>query len=240
MKTFCFAVAVSLSVTAFAADPTADEILQKYDATMGPRAFESVSRMTAWREDGTSRSYKMRMLKSENDKFRIWFEEPSAVKGQEMLRQGDNMWLYLPNLKRATRVASRDNFQGGDFNNADVLRVNYQADYSAKLAPSDVPDTWLVELKAKTAQTAYDAIKLWVRKSDLLPVKGQYFGTSGQMIRSAEFSEFKEFGKGYTRPAKVVMRNELVKARRSEMLIEKLTTDVSPAPQRFVQSDLGK
>lgn len=229
-----------LALSTSAAEPTADEILQKYDATMGPRAFESVSLMTAWREDGTSRSYKMRMLKFENDKFRVWFDEPSAVKGQEMLRQGDNMWLYLPNLKRATRVASRDNFQGGDFNNADVLRVNYQADYTAKLVPSDVPDTYALELKAKNSQTAYDVIKLWVRKSDSLPVKGQYFGTSGQMIRSAAFSDFKEFGKGYTRPAKVVMQNELVKARRSELVIEKMNTEVQPAPQRFVQSDLGK
>ena len=50
-----------------------------------------------------------------------------------MLRNGDNLWVYIPNLKRATRVALRDSFQGGDFNNADVLRVNYEADYTGKL-----------------------------------------------------------------------------------------------------------
>ncbi len=62
--------------------------------------------------------------------------------------------------------------------------------------PSDVPDTYCLELKAKSAETSYDAIKLWVRKSDLQPVKGQYFGTSGQMIRSAEFSDYKELRQG--------------------------------------------
>lgn len=240
MKRLLLTVALLLSTTSLAADPTAEQLLAKYDATMGPRAFDSTSTMTAWREDGTSRSYKMRMLKFESDKFRIWFDEPSAVKGQEMLRQGDNMWLYIPSMKRATRIASRENFQGGDFNNADVLRVNYSADYTATVIPSEVPDTYALQLKAKNAQTAYDAIKLWFRKSDLLPLKGQYFGTSGQMIRSAEFSDFREFGKGYARPAKVVMQNELVKTRRSELFIEKMSIDVTPAPQRFVQSDLGK
>lgn len=240
MKRTALLIALWVASLALAAEPTSEEILRKYDATMGPRAFESVNVMTAWREDGSSRAYKMRMLKLENDKFRIWFDEPSAVKGQEMLRQGDNMWLYLPNLKRATRVASRENFQGGDFNNADVLRVNYQADYTGKLVPSDDEDAYCLELKAKSAQTAYDSIKLWVRKSDLLPLKGQYFGTSGQMIRSAVFSDFKEFARGYTRPARVVMQNEVLKARRSELVIEAMKLDVNPPPQRFVQSDLGK
>ena len=196
--------------------------------------------MSATREDGSVRTYEMKFLKKDADKFRLWFGAPAAVKGQEMLRNGESLWIYLPNLKRATRIASRDNFQGGDFNNADVLRVNYTADYSGTLVPSDVPETWLLQLKAKNPDTSYDSIKLYMRKTDLQPVKGQYFGTSGQMIRSAEFSDHKEFDKGYVRPAKVVMKNELVKARKSEMLMKSLKLNVEPPPQRFTQSDLGK
>jgi outer membrane lipoprotein-sorting protein len=229
-----------LSTAAFAADPTAEEILARYDAVMGPKTFDTETAMTAHREDGTERTYVMRMMKGENDKFRIWFLEPAAVKGQEMLRNGDNLWLYLPNLKRATRIANRDSFQGGDFNNADVLRVNYSADYTARLVPSDIADTWAVELKARNANTSYDSVKLWVRKSDAMPVKGQYFGTSGQMIRSAEFTDYKEFEKGYQRPGKVVMRNELVKSRSSELLVKSMKLNVDVPAQRFTQTDLGR
>lgn len=226
--------------SAHAGEPSAAEILARYDQVMGPRVFEAEAAMTAHREDGSERTYVMRMLKSEGDKFRIWFKEPSAVKGQEMLRSGDNLWVYLPNMKRATRIANRDSFQGGDFNNADVLRVNYTADYAGKLVPSDVPDTYLLELKAKSPNTAYDAIQLWVRKSDWMPVKGKYFGTSGQVLRSAEFSDYQELQKGYVRPAKVVMRNELVKGRYSLLVIRSMKLDVDPPPQRFTLSDLGK
>jgi len=214
--------------------------LAKYDQVMGPKTFEALTSMTAHREDGTERTYVMKMLKADNDKFRVWFDEPAAVKGQEMLRNGENLWVYLPNLKRATRIANRDSFQGGDFNNADVLRVNYTADYTGKVVPSDLPDTYLLELKAKNPNTSYDAIKLWVRKSDAQPVKGQYFGTSGQMIRSAEFSDYRELDKGYTRPAKVVMRNELVKARYSMMETRALKLSVDAPAQRFTQTDLGR
>ena len=230
----------ALPALALAADPTPEQVLAKYDQVMGPATFEMESRMTAFREDGSSRTYAMRMLRGGQDKFRIWFKEPAAVRGQEMLRLGDNLWVYLPNLKRATRMANRDSFQGGDFNNADVLRVNYAQDYAATLVPSAVPDTYLLELKAKNPNTAYEAVKLWVRTSDWLPVRGEYFGTSGQMIRSAQFLDYREFEKGYTRPAKLVMQNELVKARRSEMEIRSVKLNVEAPAQRFTQADLGR
>jgi outer membrane lipoprotein-sorting protein len=241
MKAFLMAVLTLLVAgPALAKEPTAEELLQRYDEVMGPRTFEAESQMTAWREDGSSRTYELRMLKAEDDKSRIWFKAPASVKGQEILRVGDNLWVYLPNLKRATRMANRDSFQGGDFNNADILRVSYSKDYAGKLVASDVPETWALELKAKSQETAYDAIKLWVRKSDSQPVKAQYFGTSGQMLRSAEFSDFTEFEKGYTRPAKVVMRNELVKSRRSELVLKSLKRGVEAPAQRFTQADLGR
>lgn len=233
-------LAVFVSTLAVAAEPTAADVLAKYDAIMGPSTFESQAEMTATREDGTSRTYGMKFLKRDADKFRVWFSEPASVKGQEILRLGDNAWVYLPNLKRATRIANRDSFQGGDFNNADVLRVNYTVDYDAVLTPSATPETLTVELKAKTTETAYDKIRLVVRKSDLQPVKAEYFGTSGQMIRSAAFSEYKEFEKGFVRPSRILMQNEVVKARKSEMVTKSFKLNVDAPPQRFMQADLGK
>ncbi|ATB31186.1 outer membrane lipoprotein-sorting protein [Melittangium boletus] len=229
-----------MAAPALPGEPTAEALLARYDAVMGPPAFESESEMTAYREDGTSRTYVMKMLRGEEDRFRVWFKDPASARGQEMLRSGDNMWVYLPSLKRATRIANRDSFQGGDFNNADVMRVNYTKDYACTRVPSNVPGTYALELKARTPETAYDAIKLWVRKSDGMPVRGEYYGTSGQMLRSAEFTGYTEFEKGYTRPARVVMRNELVKSRRSELVIHSMHLRVEAPPQRFTQVDLGR
>ena len=243
MKTRLCLLSFFAASSVWAAEPKApsvDDILKAYDSIMGPEKFEAEAAMTATRDDGSKRTYVMKFLKRDSDKFRIWFSEPSAVKGQEMLRNGENMWVYLPNLKRATRIANRDSFQGGDFNNADVLRVNYQVDYDGTLLESTVPDTYLVELKAKNTSTSYDKIRLFVRKKDLQPVRGEYFGTSGQMIRSAEFSDHKELDKGYVRPSRMVMKNELVKARSTEMHFRSLTLSVDVPPQRFSQSDLGK
>jgi outer membrane lipoprotein-sorting protein len=238
-----FALGFSLQLSSparAASEPSADQLLEKYDAIMGPESYDSTAKMTAKREDGSVRVYDMRFVKKGTEKFRIWFKGPASVAGQEVLRVGDNSWVYMPNLKRATRIANRDSFQGGDFNNADVLRVNYKADYTAALEKSDKPETHLVLLKSKNQNTSYDVIKLWIRKSDSMPVRGEYFGTSGKILRSAEFSDYKDFSKGYKRPAKVIMRNELIKERYTELLTQTMNVGFSAPDQRFTLPDLGK
>jgi outer membrane lipoprotein-sorting protein len=231
---------LTIALVATGTAPTAVELLKAYDAVMGPESFDAVMEMTAHRDDDTTRTYKMRVLKSGDDRLRLWFQEPAAVRGQEMLRQGENLWVYLPNLKRPTRVASRESFQGGDFNNGDVLRVHYQSDYAAQLMPaSAIPDAWELDLKAKTADAAYDRIRLWLRKADLMPVKGEYYSASGKMLRTAEFADMKSFG-GFKRPSRIVMKNMLAVKRYSVMYVEKIDVKVAPAYARFVLDDLGR
>lgn len=233
--------ALVLMLVLTAEPPPLEEVLDRYDAMMAPPTFKAVGTMTAHRDDGTTRAYKMTFLKGSDDKSRVWFSEPAAVRGQEMLRNGDNFWVYMPNLKRALRLASRDNFQGGDFNNADVLRANYAKDYRGTVKEDAAkPDLWLVELKAKHGDAAYDAIKLWVKKRPLgLPVRGEYFTSSGKLLRSAQFTDEKDFGNGLVRPSKTVMRNEIATQRFSELVWESVDVKAPVSDARFGLSDLG-
>lgn len=220
-------------------EPTADELLKRYDQVMSPKTFDGLLLMVAHRQDDTTRTYKFRALKSEDDKIRTWFYEPAAAKGQEMLRVGDNMWVYMPNLKRALRLASRDSFQGGDFNNGDVLRVNYVADYAAKLLSSADNKEWLLDLTAKTKEAAYDHIKLWMTKDRQQPTRAEYYAASGKLLRSAKFEDVKNFH-GHERPAHITMRNELATKRYSEMTMLDLKLNIDVPAQRFVLDDLGR
>src|SRR5215831_18217956 len=221
------------------AEPTAAQILARYDEVMSPRTFDGLMVMIAHRQDGTTRSYKMRVLKSEDDKIRLWFFEPASAKGQEMLRVEENMWVYMPNLKRALRIASRESFQGGDFNNGDVLRVNYVRDYEPKLAPSGDDSHYMLELTSKTKDASYDRIKLWVTKDELMPARSEYFASSGKLLRSAAFSEVKTF-RGHRRPSHIVMRNELAQKRYSELNTLDMKLNVEVPAQKFVLDDLGR
>lgn len=234
------APAAPTAAAAKAKTPTAAELLARYDAAMGPDSYEALATMTAHRDDGSTRTYRMRMLKKGDDRFRLFFLDPATSRGQEILRRGDNAWLYMPNIKRSVRMANRDSFQGGDFNNADVMRVNYTADYEATLVEEPgSDDTWLLELKAKTPDASYDRVRLWMSRADLMPVKGEYYSASGKMLRSAEFSEVRDFG-GLRRPAKVVMHNRLATKRFTEFVIDSFDTSVTHPASRFLLDDLGR
>lgn len=232
-------LSLAIPTLAAAADPTAEQLLKRYDQVMSPRTFDGLLVMIAHRQDDTTRTYKFRALKSQDDKIRTWFFEPAAAKGQEMLRVEDNMWVYMPNLKRALRLASRESFQGGDFNNGDVLRVNYVADYNAKLIPAEDDKLWLLDLTAKSKEAAYDHIKLWMSKDKQQPAKAEYYAASGKMLRSAKFEEVKSFH-GLERPAHMTMRNELATKRYTEMMWLDLKLDLDVPAQKFVVDDLGR
>ncbi|MGC4068663.1 MAG: outer membrane lipoprotein-sorting protein [Polyangiaceae bacterium] len=219
--------------------PTAAELVKRYDEVMAPASFDALLTMVAHRQDGTTRSYKLRALKAGTDKVRTWFFEPAAAKGQEMLRVGDNMWVYMPNLKRAIRIASRESFQGGDFNNGDMLRVNYVADYTAKLIASTDEQLWALELVAKTKEATYDKIKLWMTKSKRMPVRAEYYAASGKLLRSAKFEDVKSF-RGFERPARITMRNELATQRYTELTTLDIKVNVDAPAQKFVLDDLGR
>lgn len=247
---------------AFAAGDTPEGLLESYDKIMGPESFEAQVTMSTVREDGTNRAYEMRMLKSGTDKFRIQFLQPSVVAGQEILRVGENNWLYLPQLRRTSRIASRESFQGGDFNNADILRVNYREDYVARIldgqasAAAEAPSgattgaplggtdgkekSVVLELTAKTINSSYDKIHLWLKAKEGAPLKAKFFGSSGKLLRSAEYLNYKSLDGKVSRPTLVKMKNELLTARVSELSYTSFKTGVTFPAKKFVATDLGK
>jgi outer membrane lipoprotein-sorting protein len=214
------ALAVSL-----AASPSADEILARADAILAPDRFESDATMTTVRANGDQRAFTMHVFKSGDDMHRIRFLTPADDKGSEVLRNGDEMWNYLPNLKRALKISGKQEFHGGDFSNADVLRSNLAKDYTPTLTKTTA-DEYELSLKAKNDQVAYDSIKYWLSKKDNMPLRQEFYTSSGKLVRKLEFQDVKTFGK-LTRPSKLMMYNMLNQARHSEMVI----TDFQVKPQ---------
>ncbi len=127
---------------------------------------------------------------------------------------------------------------GGDFNNADVLRVNYAADYDATLK-EEGPDRWVLDLRSRNPTTAYDRILLTLHKGDHLPMESRFYGASGKELRYAEFKEPRDFH-GHRRPALVVMRNAIDTARWSEMRVTDFQVVPAIPATTFVLTELGK
>lgn len=220
-----------------AAENPAD-ILTKVDAILSPPEFEAKLTFVSHKSAGEVHTYSLRLLKKDSDKFRIWFLSPPDDVGQEVLRISNDMWSYMPNLKRALKVSTKQDFQGGDFANSDVLRVELMRDYTPVIKESTA-EQWVLELTAKNDEVTYARVLLTVRKKDNQPTQFEYFTGSGKLVRKMELADLKTYGK-LVRPTKWVMHNMLEPKRRSEMTYDtfNLRKDIDGAV--FEQSALGR
>jgi len=203
------------------------QILQKVDRNLEPEAYESYRKLIDIQPDGTKKEYVLYSMKKGRDKVVALFLAPPADKGRATLRLGDNMWLYLPDVGRPIRITSLQSVTGSVFNNADILRIDYSAEYNVEAAEEQT-DAFVLHLKAKTGEVAYDRLKMWVDKQVLLPVTIEAYAASGLLIKTLRFKDVKDFGGGIKRPATLETDSPLHKGYKSVMLWSGLKKSTFP------------
>jgi len=215
MKKILFALAFLLIAPAWALD--GQELLKKVDRNLEPESYEMFRKLINVEPDGSRKEFVLYSVKKGRDKVVALFLQPASDKGRGTLRLGDNMWLYIPSVGKPIRITSLQSVIGGVFNNADILRVDYSIEYDVQSAAED-GGSHLLMLKAKTAEVAYDRLKMWVDKKSILPVRIEAFAASGLLIKTLYFKDVKDFGGGIRRPATVETDSPLYKGYKSVML----------------------
>lgn len=193
------------------------QILQKVDRNLEPESYESYRKLIDIQPDGARKEYVLYTIKKGRDKVLALFVAPASDKGRVTLRLGDNMWLYIPDVGKPIRITSLQSVTGSIFNNADILRVDYTAEYGVDAA-EEQQGAYLLSLKAKTGDVAYDRLKMWVDKQQLLPVTIEAYAASGLLIKTLHFKDIKDFGGGIKRPATLETDSPLHKGYKSVML----------------------
>jgi outer membrane lipoprotein-sorting protein len=192
------------------------QILQKVDRNLEPETYESYRQLTDIQPDGSKKVSVLYTMKKGRDKVVALFLAPASDKGRVTLRLGDNMWLYIPDVGRPIRITSLQSVTGSIFNNADILRIDYTAEYNVETT-EEQKDAYLLSLKAKTGEVAYDKLKMWVDKQALLPVTIECYAASGLLLKTLHFSNVKDFGGGIKRPATLETDSPLYKGYKSAM-----------------------
>ena len=211
-----FLVATS---SAFAID--GNELLKKVDRNLNPESFEMYRKLINVEPDGSKKEFIMYSVKKGRDKIASVFLSPASEKGRSTLRVGENMWLYIPNVGRPIRITSLQSVTGGIFNNADIMRLDYNEEYNCvKVEKED--GLYLLHLKAKTRAVAYDRVKMWADDKNLLPTKIECFASSGMLLKTLHFKEQKDFGGSIVRPAIIETDSPLYKGYRSIMIFAKV------------------
>jgi len=219
LKILMVIITTLFTVPAYAVDGT--ELLKQVDRNLNPESYESYRKLINIEPDGRKKEYTLFTIKKGVDKVASLFIAPASEKGRSTLRLGDNMWLYIPNVGKPIRITSLQSVVGGVFNNADILQLDYAAEYAVEKI-EEQGNEYLLHLKAKTKTVAYDRIRLRADKERKLPTKIECLTEAGMLIKTLYFKEVKDFGNGILRPAVIETDSPLYKNYKSIMILAKI------------------
>jgi len=202
-----------------AADGT--QLLGQIDRNLNPESYELYRKLINVEPDGKKKEYTLFSVKKGVDKVAAIFLAPASEKGRSTLRLGENMWLYIPNVGKPIRITSLQSVIGGVFNNADILNLDYSAEYNVDNLEEQGNEI-LLHLKAKNKTVAYDRLKMWVDKGKKVPARIECLTEAGMLIKTLYFKDVKDMGGGIVRPATIETDSPLYKGYQSIMLFAKI------------------
>jgi outer membrane lipoprotein-sorting protein len=205
-----------IAVPAYALDGT--QLLKQIDRNLNPESFETYRKLINIEPDGRKKEYTLFTVKKGADKVAALFLAPASDKGRSTLRLGENMWLYIPNVGKPIRITSLQSVVGGVFNNADILQLDYSAEYDVGKA-EETGNEYLLLLKAKTKTVAYDQLKIWVDRNKKLPTKIECLTEAGMLIKTLYFKEIKDMGGSIVRPTVIETDSPLYKGYKSVLIL---------------------
>jgi hypothetical protein len=193
------------------------QLLKQIDRNLNPESYEMYRKLINVEPSGRKMEYTFYSVKKGLDKIAGLFLAPASDKGRSTLRLGDNMWLYIPNVGKPIRITSLQSVIGGIFNNADILSLDYSAEYDVQKV-EEPENEYLLYLKAKTKTVAYDRLKMWVDKDKKLPKKIECLTEASMLIKTLYFKNIKNFEGGIVRPSVLETDSPLYKGYKSVML----------------------
>ncbi|MCK4486314.1 MAG: outer membrane lipoprotein-sorting protein [Desulfobacterales bacterium] len=204
---------------AFATAP--NQLLEQVDRNLSPDSYETYRKLINIEPDGRKKEFILFTVKKGRDKVAALFISPASEKGRSTLRLEENMWLYIPNVGKPIRITSLQSVVGGVFNNSDILRLDYAAEYNV-VQMEDMGNEYVLHLKAKTKTVAYDKLKMWVDKNKILPRKIDCLTEASMLIKTIYFKKTEDFGGGIVRPSVVETESPLYKGYKSIMIFAKI------------------
>ena len=198
-----------------------DAILAQVDRNLAPDSYEMYRKLINQEPDGSRKEFVLYTAKQGRDSMVALFLAPDSDLGRTTLRVGDNMWLYIPDVGKPLRITSLQSVVGGIFNNSDLMRLEYSAEYDV-LGIEEAATEYVLDLKAKTDAVAYDRLKMRVDRERLLPTEIEAYAASGLLIKTLRYKDLKDYGEGLVRPSILETESPFYKVYKAVMLFAKI------------------
>ncbi len=197
------------------------EILERVDRALNPESYVSYKKIINIDTKGVKKEFVMYVGKLGADKVLGSFLAPKSEVGRATLRIGENMWLYIPNVKKPVRITSLQSVTGGLFNNADIMSLDYSDEYECVGLKKD-EGRIVLELKARNGSVAYEKLIIKADPQTYIAETIDCFTSSGMLVKSLHFKNIVEFEKGFSRPSVIETDSPLYKGAKSIMIYSEL------------------
>jgi hypothetical protein len=216
----------------------ARNIVQAVIDKLAPGQWEGVFDFTNFRVDGSRHPYTLRILGRDKLTVHLTFIKPERDQGRQILNKAGALWSFLPDSRKIVRLANRDAIGNGDFNNADVMKLNWLDSYRPKIIKTS-DKQYIIDLTAIPGQDAtYNMIRLWVNRSNLQPIQQYFYDEGGHHLKTLKYRDVKNFN-GIRRPGTLIMEN-VITGQRTLLVVRNFRKAGRIPESRFQPENLGK
>lgn len=230
LSPFCWAALV-LAQPLFAQE-SPSEIIDRVDRLLRGESSRGVATMEVVTEHW-ERSITMEVWSLGTEYSLVRVTSPAKEAGTATLKAQDDIWNYLPKVDRTIKIPASmmmGSWMGSHFTNDDLVKESRLVeDYDIIISfegERDGAEVWEFRLTPKPeAPVVWGHMEYQVRKADLMPVWARYYDEDGKLVRTLEFSDFREMG-GRLVPAVMDMHPEDKPGERTTIRYQELEFDV--------------
>ena len=232
------------AVFSYAAEPTAQDLIKEAEDLMRGQSNTGTFTMSITTPNW-ERSMTMDYWEKGKEKSLMKVVSPAKEAGTVSLKIGNEMWNYIPSVEKVIKVPPSmmmQSWMGSDFTNDDIVKESsisrdYQAKITGKQALPDGQCYVLDLIPRPEAAVVWGKITAYVRVSDHIPLKYEFFDEKGKLIRYQDLSVIKKMG-GRTIPTVMTMIPVTKKGKKTVLVIDKINFNVPISDDVFSLSKL--
>ncbi len=225
--------------------PDGNAFLKRIDENVGAENRVIVAEMVITGRRGT-RTIRTKSWISGTEKSFTEYLAPERERGTKLLKLGRQLWMYTPESDRTIMISGhmlRQSVSGSDLSYEDLMEDPRLANrYTARTIGTDTVigrPAWKLELTAKTADVAYQRVKLWVDQERSIVLKEERYSKGGRLLKTTEVREVRQFDSRWLARS-AVFRDVLKAGGGTELRLDSVWFNVNIPDSRFSKAALKK
>ncbi|MBR9860618.1 outer membrane lipoprotein-sorting protein [bacterium] len=236
----------SLGFLSLKSDLTADQIVQKSEANL--RAATVIANINVKIERPRwDKEMSLKAWVKGTDYAAAYVLAPSSDEGTVFLKNQDEVWNYLPKIKKTIKMPMSmlsQNWMGTDLTNDDLINGSvFSEDYKATLNGTLAfggKTCYNISLSPKDeASSIWSRIDLLIDKTNYIQMRAQFYDEDLDLVHSIIGSDIKSMG-GRMLASKYVMIPEGKDGYKTTMRYEKMIFDQSIPSSFFSKENIAK